>query len=347
LTAPVTAVERTPLAAPGGGEAHGQGAPGAGGGKPAGPVALAAEAGAEALQLPFDATTGAAAFRRGGEVVVVFDERRPIDLAALRGSQAAAAAFADARVQLLETATVLRLRLPPEQGLRLSRDEDGWTLTRIAAPPALQPIRGDIVGGAMQLAAAAPGNVVSVPDQLTGDALLVGTQMQPGQGVPVTRHTPDFKLLETLQGVAVDPVSDAITLHVAPGKQFSGFVLAAGNAQAAAGVALDPLGPEALAALEAAHMTRRWDFPALPTSALRRRPRRRAAPRGGCRWCRRISRSAWGRRRTRSPTSRSARTRARPIRRTPPGSRRSARCWPGGSIRRTRSPTRGSTAPTR
>jgi hypothetical protein len=124
LVAPVTAVERAPLPAPAGADAQGQAAPAAAAKTP-GPLAIAAAAAAETLQLPFAASTGAAAFRRGGEVVVVFDERRPIDLAELRANQAAAAAFADARVQLLENATVLRLTLPPEQGLRLSHDDDG------------------------------------------------------------------------------------------------------------------------------------------------------------------------------------------------------------------------------
>ena len=181
MAAPVTAVERTPLPAPGGGDAQGPAAPDAAAAKPPGPLALVAEAGAATLQLPFGPGTGAAAFRRGDEVVVVFDERRPVDLADLRGNPAAAAAFADARVQLLEAATVLRLTLPAGQGLRLSRDDDGWTLTRVAAPPPLLPIQGDVVAGAMRLTAAAPGAVVSVPDPLTGGALLVGTQRSPAR----------------------------------------------------------------------------------------------------------------------------------------------------------------------
>jgi hypothetical protein len=267
LAAPVTEVVRAPLASPGAADAPAKVAA-----EPmlGGPLAIAAESGGQALMLPFAPTTGAAAFRRGGEIVVVFDERRPIDLAALRDDQGAA--FPDARVQLLTAATVLRFPLAPEDGLRLARTDDGWAISRVVVPPVLAPIRGDVADGVMQLAAAAPGAVVSVPDPLTGDALLVGTQLQPGQGVPVTRRTPDFTLLETLQGVAVELASDSLTLRVAPPKQPPGFLIAADSGSAGGGgVALDPLGPDSVAALEAAHVTRRWDFPALPSAALLRR----------------------------------------------------------------------------
>jgi hypothetical protein len=288
MAAPVTEVETAPLPVPGASQ---------------GPLAIAVRAEGATLVLPFAATTGAAAFRRGEEAVVVFDERRPLDLSGLAADPTLAPAFGGAHVQLLPAATVLRMPLPPGAGLRLARADTGWALTRVTQPPDLAPIRGDVADGTMRLAAAAPGAVVSVPDPDTGDALLVGTQTQSGQGVPVTRHTPGFTLLETLQGVAVDPASDSLALRIAPAKQFAGFVLAAeGNAAAFVpsppaksdakadakggetadavptppsesghGVSLDPLGPEAVAALDAAHMTRRWDFPALPTQALLRR----------------------------------------------------------------------------
>lgn len=267
-TAPVTPVASAALPPPG--------APAAG------PVALAVQPVPGALQLPFAPTTGAAAFRRGGQFVVVFDEHRPLDLAALRDDKAVAAAFPDARVQLLPAATVLRLTLPGDTSLQLTRTADGWTLARLAAAPTLQPIRGDIAGGALHLGADAPGQVVSVPDPLTGGALLVGTQTQPGEGIPLARQTPDFTLLETLQGVAVEPVSDALTLHVAAPGQPPGFLLAADAGPArGTGVALDPMGPDEVAAMKAAHMTRRWDFPALPTAALLRRLEAASADAGG------------------------------------------------------------------
>jgi hypothetical protein len=302
-----------------------------------GPMSISARSDGPTLILPFLPTTGAAAFRRGTMAVVVFDEPRPIDLSNLSEDSQVAGAFSDARIQLLPNATVLRMTLPAEAGLRLARREEGWSLTRLAQPPPLAPIRSDVIDGSMRLVANAPRTVISVPDPDTGGALLVGTQTERGQGVPVTRRTPGFTLLETLQGVAVDPNSDSLTLRVAPAKDFTGFIITAegeaamlpppkpepkagaggeakpetkaeekpaGDKAAAKdekgekgdeksaeegkpkteakaepppltetgrGVPLDPLGPEAVAALEAARMTRRWDLPALPTDSLRRR----------------------------------------------------------------------------
>ncbi len=229
---------------------------------PAGPVAIAAGLSGRTLALPFAPATGAAAFRRGGEVVVVFDEPRPLDLAALHGKPG----FGDATVQMLPAATVLHLPLPAQDTLRLARDIDGWTLTELpqsdAAP--LAAIGADAAAGRLLLTATSPAQIVSVPDLATGAVLLVGTQQQPGEGVPVALRSPDFRLLATLQGVAVEPISDNDVLRLAP----TGFVLEGGEGR---GLALPPADAGTRAAAEAALLTRRWDFPALPIPALQRR----------------------------------------------------------------------------
>jgi hypothetical protein len=219
------------------------------------PLSLAAAAEGQTLALPFAAGTGAAAFRRGEDAVVVFDERRPIDLAALRDDPA----FATARVQVLPAATVLRMAIATGTTLRLTHSDDGWSLALIPDDKAmpLAPIHSDAADGRMLLQAAAAGRVISVPDPETGGVLLVGTQTQTGQGVVVARHTPDFDLLASFQGVAIEPRSDALSLHaLAPG-----FVL---EGRAASPLALDQLSSEAAAVADAARLTRRGDFPGLP-----------------------------------------------------------------------------------
>ncbi len=249
---------------------------------PAGPVAIAAGLAGRTLTLPFAATTGAAAFRRGDEAVVVFDEPRPIDLAALHGHKA----FEDARVQLLPAATVLRLPLAAGDTLRLARGPAGWTLTEPTqdAVAPLAAIRAEATAGRLLLSAASPAQVVSVPDPATGATLLVGTEQTPGEAVPVALRSPDYKLLATFQGVAVEPVSDNGVLRVGP----PGFVLEGATGRPFALAASDGA---TLAAADAARLTRRWDFPGLPIPALRRRlqaamdadadapPLARAAPR--------------------------------------------------------------------
>lgn len=230
--------------------------------RPAGPVALAVTMNGHTLTLPFAATTGAAAFRRGDMAVAVFDEPRPLDLASLHDN----ALFGQAQVQLLPAATVLRLPLAPGDTLRLARVDAGWalTVTAEAAAAPLAPIRPDAVDGRLRLPAASPSQVVSVPDPATGAALLVGTEHTSGEAVPVTRRAPDYGLLATFQGVAVEPVSDEDVLRVAP----PGFVLEGGAGRP---LAMAPADAGTLAAADAARLTRRWDLPALPVPALLRR----------------------------------------------------------------------------
>ncbi len=208
--------------------------------------------------MPFDADAAAAAFRRGASGGVVFDPRRPLDLAALRDDPA----FDDASVQLLPGATVLRLRLAAEQVLVLARTAPGWTVTLAAAPAAAAAIPASIADGTLRFAAAGPGSVVSVPDPETGGAMQVGTLRREGLAVPVGRQTPEFALRPTFLGVAVEGVSDRARLRATP----EGFVL---EADGPSRLALAP--DDAAAVSDAALFTRRWDIPNLPAEALLRR----------------------------------------------------------------------------
>ncbi len=250
-----------------------------------GPVALAARpvklpagnAGSAAF-LPLATGTGAAAFRRGGQAVAVFDTRTPLDLAALRNDPV----FAGATIQLLPAATLLTMPLPLPAELRLARVPGGWQVTAgpAAAPAQIDPV---MENGALRLPAAAIGQVVVVPDPQTGLNLLVGTQREPGQGFGVGRRASQFTLEPSWQGVVVAPLSDRITLRPEP----SQFVLAVDGAP----LDLSVEQRVADAAADSARLTRRYDFPQMPEAALVRRmqaqvlsaadapPQSRAAPR--------------------------------------------------------------------
>ena len=56
--------------------------------------------------VPFDCATGAAAFQSGDSTYVVFDARRPVDMAALKDDPV----FGAASVRLLPTGTLVRCR---------------------------------------------------------------------------------------------------------------------------------------------------------------------------------------------------------------------------------------------
>ena len=231
-----------------------------------GPLAIAAERiapppGAEAaLLIPFGPRTGAAAFRRGDDGIVVFDKARPIDMSGLARDPA----FGSAQVSLLPAGTLLRVPLPPTLRLRLWHREEGWVVGITAAPPAARAIVSSVASGQLDLTLAAAANVVLVPDAMSGTNLLVGTADVPGEAVAVTRRLPSFVLLRTWLGVAVEPLTDRLTLRVA----LDGFAL---GVEGGGGLALSAQAPN-LAALEtAATLTRRFDFPAQPLAVMARR----------------------------------------------------------------------------
>ena len=216
------------------------------------------------LAVPFAPQVGAAAYRRGGEAVVVFDERKPIDLQGLKDDPV----FGSATVQLLPTATILRLRLPILAELRLKRSNGSWIVTAIggdAIPSVLRPIAPAVSDKRVLLPAAQPGSVLSVPDPATGGVLLVGTQRDAGEGVAVARRAPDFILIPTWQGVVVEAVSDNLTLRAVT----TGFALTTDGASSL--TASSNADPAAALAAEAGRLTRIFDFPALPTDALMNR----------------------------------------------------------------------------
>ncbi len=216
--------------------------------------------GGRAALLPFAPETGAAALRRGGEGLVVFDERRPIDLATLARDPA----LAKATITLLQGGTLLRLPLGLREEIALARQPAGWRVSVVPAAPMAKAIRPEGDGGRLRLPAAAPGGVVSIPDPLTGGALLVGVQKAEGQNVPVARSTPEFLILPTWQGVAIAPIADALSLRAGS----ADFVLAADGGRP---LALSAPDVQILAAAEAAGLSRRFDFPAMPQEGLLRR----------------------------------------------------------------------------
>ena len=239
---------------------------------PVGPVALAAApvaapapAQAVAMLVPFEASVGAAAFRRAGLGVVVFDARRPIDLAALRDDPV----FGTASVHLLAAGTEVILRLPPGGRIALRRRAAGWEVAVRSAPARGATIRPQVGDGDLLLPVPDPGRVVSLLDPETGAPLLVGTERgrrrHPGAGLAVIRRAPQFALLPSGQGVVVEALSDRLVLRAGA----SGFVLGLAGGR----LALTAASRDTAALAEAALLTRRFHFPTLPTAALARRLR--------------------------------------------------------------------------
>ncbi len=236
------------------------------------PVALAASrmplppggTGSAAL-LPFGLTVSAAAFRHGDEAWIVFDERRPLDLAALGDDPMLAGAV----VQLLPQATLLRLKAPPGRDLRMERQKTGWSVTVADKPSTAAPLVPVTKEARLLFPTPAPGQVVVVPDPNTGQNLLVGTMHQSGAGVLVAYRVPEFSVRKSWQGVVVEPLSDRTQLRAVQ----EGFALETGAPMAPA--------PDSARALEdASVLTRRFDFQDQPPATLLRQLQLEAGDQG-------------------------------------------------------------------
>ncbi|MGC8476724.1 MAG: hypothetical protein ACP5NP_10255, partial [Acetobacteraceae bacterium] len=231
-----------------------------------GPVALSARPAAPppgspgAMLVPFEPGVAAAAFGRARQGVVVFDVARPIDLGALAGTRV----FGTATVRVLPGATELVMTLPRGIRLALSHQSAGWLVALAHHTPAAAAVRPLPTAAGLRLPTPAPGREVSLLDPETGAPLLVGTERGAPAGVRVTYRAPQFALLRSWRGVAVEALSDRLALRPAR----DGFLLTARG-----GLALTPGGPDAKALADAALLTRSFHFPDLSTAALAERLR--------------------------------------------------------------------------
>ncbi|MFO1027408.1 MAG: hypothetical protein U1E70_19700 [Acetobacteraceae bacterium] len=225
--------------------------------QPRGPVDLLARAarlpdGTEgtAAVLPFAPTTGAAAFQRAQDLVIIFDERRPVDLSLLRADPV----FGKAEVRLLAAGTLVRVPNPGGLSFSLQASQNGWRIVGSKAAPKLQPIAAIYGNGDMTLAADQPINVVTMADPDTGATLLVGTTRRTGQAVVLPRRSADFILRPTVLGVVVEPLADALTMKVVT----NGFQMG----QPPRGLSISPAESGSGAVADALSLTRRLNLQA-------------------------------------------------------------------------------------
>jgi hypothetical protein len=237
------------------------------------PISLAAapHRGAEgpAMRLPFERDTGVAVLRRGGELWVVFDEPRPIDLGALRNDPL----LSRATLTVGPAATLLRLPVAHPATARILPAERGLVVEVLPAGGAAEAsVRAEVIDGEggrrLLLRAQGAGRAVHLSDPETGELLLVGTLRAGEARQPVARDFAQFSLVPTLRGIAVATRSDHLTLRA----QAEGFVLAAGP-QLDAGLAVSPAAGEVADVLAGHGLTRAFELPALPNEALAERVR--------------------------------------------------------------------------
>ncbi len=164
------------------------------------------------LSLRFDwrAPVGAAVFRRGEAIWVVFDAHAKLDLGEAPGGLPQAR-----RIEVVAAPNVTALRILAPQGVQASAVAQGasWTIALGAIPgatPSPVTVKPDAGGLSAQMAGAT--GVFWLDDPAVGDRLAVVTALGPAKGVPAPRRLVDADILASVQGLALSPLAQDLTV---------------------------------------------------------------------------------------------------------------------------------------
>jgi tetratricopeptide (TPR) repeat protein len=180
---------------------------------PSGEVKMRAEIqdGRLLLHFPWRAPLGAAVFRRGDAIWLVFDAKAKVDLSEAPHGLPQATRMDQAPD---EAATAIRITAPATILPTLTADGDVWTLAlgQIAAGPAPAPVdvKTDLSATPISLTAQMAGatGVFWIADPVVGDRLAVVTALGPAKGVAAARDLVDGVILASAQGLAIAPRVD-------------------------------------------------------------------------------------------------------------------------------------------
>jgi tetratricopeptide (TPR) repeat protein len=197
-------------------------------------------AGQVVLRFPWKSALGAAVFRRGDAVWVVFDAAARIDLSAAPHGFRQATSF---RAVQGGDYSAVRIGSPPDVAVS-ARGEGGlWIVTLApngAQPPDAIKVTRDEGSPTPALSATVAGatKVVWLNDPVVGDRLGAVTARAPDKGLAAKRTFVDLTLLPTVQGLAIEPAEDDLTVStdgdlVSIGRP-KGLALSAASARAMA-----------------------------------------------------------------------------------------------------------------
>jgi tetratricopeptide (TPR) repeat protein len=166
------------------------------------------------MQFPWKAPLGAAVFRRGGAIWIVFDAAARLDLGATRkGSKQIGA------IQPVQSLDYTALRIAASPQVRVSANGAGavWTVTfSDTDQPSGDLIKvsrdGGPINGVLSATMAGATRVVWIDDPVVGDRIAAVTALSPVKGLPSRREFVDLSLLPSAQGLAVEPIADDVAV---------------------------------------------------------------------------------------------------------------------------------------
>ncbi len=207
------------------------------------------------LRFDWPEEVAAAAYRRGASLWLAFD--RPlsrnltVDLARL------APQFAPYEQFSISDGTLIRMAAPPVL-VPLMRKEgkawivDLWSADRADVPGIEAAVDGAVQPASVSFAMPDAGRVLSFEDPELGDRIIVVPVASAGRGLMQSREFPQFRVLETYQGLVIQPFSEGTELALADGtariRDAGGLVISYGAtlAQLHSNVSVPPTGPRLL-----------------------------------------------------------------------------------------------------
>ncbi|MFA4949691.1 hypothetical protein [Brevundimonas sp.] len=186
-------------------------APAAGSAAATVPVTTRAEAGRVTLDFGWTTPVGAAVFRRGEAVWIVFDTRARLDMAGAK----ALGPVTDAKWTAGADHVAVRIAAP--QALAVSAVADGttWRVTVGGSPTAVEGVqiaRDDSGDAALVARMAGATKAVWLTDPVAGDRFAAVTALAPGKGFGARRKTMDLALLPTAHGLAVETTAPDLAI---------------------------------------------------------------------------------------------------------------------------------------
>lgn len=185
-------------------------------------VAVTSDIADDHADIVFDWETpvGAAVFVRGEALWMVFDEKMPLDTTALAIDFKRQ--FGDAKVMELEGGVAMVVKLPNKALVSVSEEGTQWRIS--AGAQLLNPGRPITVTrswretgeGLVSFDMRGARKVMSIIDPVVRDRLLVATSRGPVQSLQAERGFVEFQALQTMQGLAIQPIADDVNVSAAP-----------------------------------------------------------------------------------------------------------------------------------
>lgn len=180
------------------------------------PVTGKVESGQSVLRFPWKAPLGAAIFRRGDALWIVFDGKAQLDLSKVAKSLPQ---VRDLRAVQGDDYTALRLIVPQATSVNASAEGTVWAVgigPSSTSASTLIRVGRDERGVPPSLTAAVAGatHVAWINDPVVGDRIGVITALAPAKGLPSRRDYVEAAFLRSSQGLAIEPYVDDLEVFL-------------------------------------------------------------------------------------------------------------------------------------